>query len=69
MQGLDVLGFRWRVLNAAVGVAFAFAEAIAGAPGVFARTLMQEQGKLNDTEQPPNRRALMGEDAIVSEIE
>jgi hypothetical protein len=44
MQGLDVLGFRWRVLNAAVGVAFAFVEAIAGAPGVFARTLMQEQG-------------------------
>jgi hypothetical protein len=57
------------MLSADVGVAFAFAEATAGAPGVFVRMLIQEQGKLNDSEQLPNRRALMGEDAIVSEIE
>jgi hypothetical protein len=30
VQGVDVLGWRWRVLGAGVGVAFAFAEAISG---------------------------------------
>jgi hypothetical protein len=32
LQGVDVLGWRWRVVGAGVGVAFAFAEAISARP-------------------------------------
>ncbi|KAH7882137.1 hypothetical protein F5I97DRAFT_1817671 [Phlebopus sp. FC_14] len=35
IEGVDVVGPRWRILNAAVGVAFAYAEAIFTAPGAY----------------------------------
>ena len=68
LVGLDVLGSNWRVLSASVGLAFAFAEAIAGAPQLFAKTLIQEQrhiefNSIDDEGFPPlNRRALMPEE-------
>ncbi|KAJ2920685.1 hypothetical protein H1R20_g16409, partial [Candolleomyces eurysporus] len=40
VHGLDVLGYNLRFFNALVGLGFAFAEAIAGAPRLFAKTLL-----------------------------
>lgn len=44
IEGIDVIGPQWRVLNAAVCAAFAFAEAIFTAPNAFADFRARQRG-------------------------
>ncbi|KAF7356804.1 SAP domain-containing protein [Mycena venus] len=63
----DPLGVRLRVLNAAVGLAFSFAEAIKGAPAVWAKELLARKDDEADSEDVlvPGRRALTTEETVV----
>ncbi|KAG6853216.1 hypothetical protein C0991_006119 [Blastosporella zonata] len=45
VQGADVLGWNWRVWNAAVGLLFAFSERLSGSPQVTAQIIQTEQRK------------------------
>lgn len=44
IEGIDVIGPQWRILAAAVCVAFAFAEAIFTAPSAFAGSRVRQRG-------------------------
>ncbi|KAJ7918703.1 hypothetical protein B0H13DRAFT_274490 [Mycena leptocephala] len=61
----DVLGVRLRVLNAAVCLAFSFAEAIKGAPAVWAKELLRKEDDDIEGDAAPRGRALTTEETVV----
>ncbi|KAH7924455.1 hypothetical protein BV22DRAFT_1090912 [Leucogyrophana mollusca] len=66
-DSIDVVGQRWRIVNAAVGVAFAFVEAIFGAPGAFANANTSTSSNAAGVQQPDHpARSLTAEDTVVA---
>lgn len=56
---------RLRVLNAAVCLAFSFAEAIKGAPAVWAKELLRKEDDDIEGDAAPRGRALTTEETVV----
>ncbi|KIJ60436.1 hypothetical protein HYDPIDRAFT_32241 [Hydnomerulius pinastri MD-312] len=59
IQGVDVIGPRWRILNAAVGVALAFAEAIFTAPSAYTEARARMRASTP-------RRTIAPEDSLIT---
>jgi hypothetical protein len=62
LADVDILGFRFRVLIAAVGLAFAFAEAISVTPALISESLVNAKPN-------PRRNLLTGQETVVEEVD